>query len=417
MGMKLWLVNHYAGGPAYGMGFRHFYLSRYLKKLGIDPTIVSASFTHLYQKPMEMADDFLITEEERIRRVFIRTRHYAANDYRRLLNTLDFSRGLKKIALHYALGRPDLILGSSPHLSGAVAAQRLAWRWGIPFYFEIRDLLPRYLVDIGAMSPYHPLVVHWYRLEKKLVRVADRLISVLPLAKEYFIQRGLDSAKFFYLPNGVEPGEGGSRPAECPTCEELKQRSHNGELTVVYAGNHSPVNGLDTLLDAASILKQQGRKDIHMYLVGSGPEKPRLLKEAARQGLTNVHFVDKVPREQVMAILGQAGACFIGLKKGSAFRFGVCPNKLLEYMLAARPIIYAINSGNHPVLEAECGIEIAPESPSKLAEAMVSIAERTEAERAAIGERGRVYVMKHHRYETLAARLAELIRSDLQSFP
>jgi len=413
--MDLWIVNHYAGGPTNGMGFRHFYLARYLKKHGIHPTIISASFTHLYQEPAEVPEDFLITEEEEIRRVYIRTRHYFENNYRRFLNTLDFARGVKKLSRQDALPRPDIILGSSPHLSGAIAALRLAQGWGIPFYFEVRDLWPLSLVDVGSMSRFHPLVWHMYRLERRLLRAAHRLVSVLPLAKEYFVRRGLDPAKFFYLPNGVEPLEVKSKDAACPLAEELRQHVQKGEFAIVYAGHHGQVNGLDTLLGAVAILKRQGRKEIHAYLVGSGPEKPHLQKKAVQHRLANVHFADKVSRKQITAILTEAGACFIGLKKGSAFRFGVCPNKLLEYMLAGRPIIYAINSGNHPVVEAGCGVEVAPESPAELAAAMILMSEKTGEELTTMGGRGREYVLRHHRYETLGAQLADLVRTDLLS--
>jgi glycosyltransferase involved in cell wall biosynthesis len=412
--MRIWLVNHYAGGPAHGMGYRHFYLARHLKNHGIYPTIVSAGFTHLYHKPVEMDDRFLLTEEEGIQRVYLRTRRYRGNGYTRFFNTWDFSRGLKRFARQQVIPRPELILGSSPHLAAAYTALRIARDWGIPFYFEVRDLLPLSLLETMQLSRFHPLMVRWQYLENQLIRQADRVVSVLPLTKEYFTPRGLRDDKLFFMPNGIEPGEQGARGVTHPLMQTLHQHRQKGEFTILYAGSMGPVNCLETIVQAAAILRNTGALNIHFYLIGAGPEKQRLQRMVHDWSLANVHLVEQMPRASLLGVLELADACYIGLKKAPAFRFGVCPNKLLEYMLAGKPVLYAINSGNHPVAETDCGIEVEPEAPDQLADAILKLAGKKEDERQGMGRRGRDYVMKNHRYEVLAADFAELIRRDLR---
>lgn len=412
--MNLWMVNHYAGGPATGMGYRHFYLAKHLKDCGIKSTIISASFSHLYHTPVEVGRDFLEIEEDGIERVYIRTRSYTGNTFSRYLNTVDFTRGLKKIGRRQALSRPDIILGSSPHPSAATTALTLARRWHLPFYYEIRDLWPLGLMDVGSMSAYHPWVRYMYHQERLLARKADRVVSVLPKADEYFNEKGMKLCNYVYLPNGVESLEISVDKPVPSAIQEFEQYRRSGAFAVLYAGNHGLANSLHTVVEAAHILQAKAEKRIHVFLIGSGPEKPGLQQKAVDLGLENIHFVDKMPRSALIKVLEYAGACYIGLIKADAFRFGVCPNKLMEYMLAGKPIIYAINSGNHPVAEAGCGIELDPESPEKLAAAMVTMADKPEDELTAMGRRGRDYVLKHHRYETLAARLAELIRTDVR---
>jgi len=411
--MEVWLINHYAGGPAHGMGYRHFYLARHLKEYGIEPVIISASFTHLYHKPVEMGGWYTLTEEDGVRRVYLRTRHYEGNGLNRFLNTRDFSRGLRRFARQQIMPRPALILGSSPHLAAAFSALHVAQNWRIPFYFEVRDLLPLSLIEAMNLSRFHPLMLRWQYLENRLIRKADRVVSILPLTEEYFTARGLPKGKMSYLPNGIEPALPKDHAVSHPILREMQRHKGRGEFTLMYTGSIGPANSLDTVLGAAGILRDEGTSHIHIYLIGGGPEKRHLHRKAENLGLANVHFIDKMPRSQLIRILEVADACYIGLKKAPAFRFGVCPNKLLEYMLAGKPIIYAINSGNHPVEDADCGIEINPEAPEELASAMLILANKTEQERAEMGQRGKEYVLRYHRYETLAAKLAEIIKVDV----
>ena len=217
---------------------------------------------------------------------------------------------------------------------------------------------------------------------------------------------------YFFKALGSDPSEPVEETGEdSPLAAELRWRRQQGDFTVVYAGSHGVVNALEFLIEAAESLAREGKCHINVYLVGSGPRKTELQRDVARRALANVHFAEAIPRSQVIAALREAGACYIGLRQGAAFQFGVCPNKLLDYMLAGRPIIFAINSGNHPVRDAGCGIEIPPESPNELAHAMSRMADMTSEERADMGERGRAYVLEHHRYEALAAKLAELLRA------
>jgi glycosyltransferase involved in cell wall biosynthesis len=86
------------------------------------------------------------------------------------------------------------------------------------------------------------------------------------------------------------------------------------------------------------------------------------------------------------------------------FRFGIAPNKLMDYMMASRPVLMAIDSGNDPVAEAGCGLTVKPENPQAVAQGIRSLLSLSEDERKIMGERGRAYVLKHHTYQELAKR-------------
>lgn len=146
-------------------------------------------------------------------------------------------------------------------------------------------------------------------------------------------------------------------------------------------------------------------------LVGQGPEKESLERVASAERLRNVVFLPPVPRVSVGALLDHFDACYIGLKRSPLFRFGVSPNKLLDYMMAGRPVIHAIDAGNDLVAGSGCGVSVPPEDPGAIADAVRRLMRATPAERLRMGRAGRAYVLKHHDYRVLAERFLEAIEA------
>jgi len=111
----------------------------------------------------------------------------------------------------------------------------------------------------------------------------------------------------------------------------------------------------------------------------------------------------------VQGLLREASAGYISLRPEPLFRFGVSPNKLFDYMLAALPVLFAVRAGNDPVAEAGCGISIDPGDPQAISAAIRRLAALTEEARQAMGERGRAYVLQRHGYRQLAQDYLRLL--------
>jgi glycosyltransferase involved in cell wall biosynthesis len=243
--------------------------------------------------------------------------------------------------------------------------------------------------------------------EDYFCRHADRIVSIIPLAKDYLIGRGLDGHKFFHVPNGVAPEEWEDSETLLPELEAKIDtiRSRYGFL-IAYAGAHGIANALNTLLLAAQKLSG---KDVGMVLIGGGPEKEGLIKQSQALGLSNVFFFDTVPKKQIPALLGQFDALYIGLQRESLFRFGISPNKIFDYMMAGKPIVQAIDAGNNLVEEANCGIYAEAENADAVAEAILNLKSLSPEERHNLGQNGKEYVIKNHTYEVLAKKFLEAV--------
>lgn len=100
---------------------------------------------------------------------------------------------------------------------------------------------------------------------------------------------------------------------------------------------------------------------------------------------------------------------FIGAPSCALYRFGVSPNKLLDYMMAGRPVIQAIEAGNDMVAECRCGISTKSGDAASVASAVRRMMQLTETERAEMGARAHAYVKLNHQYSHLAARCLKII--------
>jgi glycosyltransferase involved in cell wall biosynthesis len=160
-------------------------------------------------------------------------------------------------------------------------------------------------------------------------------------------------------------------------------------------------NALDTLLDAAALLRDDA---VGFVLVGDGLERERLVARVRNESLHNVVWLPPVPKREVPALLAEFDVAYLGWQRVSIYRFGIAPNKLMDYMMAGRAVLHSVEAGNDPVAESGCGLSVAPGSPVAVAEGVRKLAALSAGERREMGARGRAFVTANHTYPVLAAR-------------
>ena len=402
---SVWILNHYAALPSEAGGTRHIELARRLVSRGFDVTLISSAFRHASRT---LADTqgraFIVVDHEGVRIVRLRSRtRYAANGGARILNMIEFAVRAwwaGRSRFRGAAPRPDVIVGSSPHLLTPLAAQRLARRFRVPFLFEVRDLWPETFVALGLFGRGHPVVRLLRRLERRLYRRADRIITLLPEAWRYICEAGVRREDIVWIPNGAAVPE---------VTEGMKDTRAAAQLTVMYVGAHGRANAIEELLTAAQIV-ERGDRRVRFVLVGDGPVKATLVQQTKRLGLQNLEFRDPVPKHHVPALSREADILVALLEDSALYQYGISLNKLFDYMAAGKPVILAGRVAFDYVEKAQCGITVPPRDANALAQAIGELADLPEAARRAMGERGRAYAREHHDWNTLAERVASALR-------
>ncbi len=400
--MKILLINHYAGSPALGMEFRPFYLAREWRRIGHEVHIVAASYSHLRQVQPACRDTSLQEKIEGIPYLWLRTPAYVGNGLGRVRNILTFVGRLWAAAPRLAKQfHPDVVIASSTYPADIFPAKRIAVRCQAKLIFEVHDLWPLSPRVLGGMPVWHPFIVAMQVAENRAYRWADRVVSLLPLAREHMVHHGMAPEKFVYIPNGVAVDEWTSSRAPLPEAHQrvLAQLRSEGKFIVCYAGSHGVANALEYFVEAAPLLEGS---PVHLVLVGAGPEKPALDARARRLSAQRVTFLPPVPRQGLPALFALADVLYLGWRRCVLYRYGISPNKLLDYMMAAKPVLHAVEAGNDPVAEAQCGLSVEPENPRAIAKGIRQLVALPRQEREGMGARGRAFVLERHDYRILA---------------
>jgi glycosyltransferase involved in cell wall biosynthesis len=416
-GRRLWIVNHYANPPDRPAGTRHFDIARRLAARGDEVTIFAAGFSHMTGREERLTRGRLLRSAtfDGVRFVWLRTVPYRGNTWRRQLNMLSFLAVFIVAQTRYR--SPDAIVGSTVHPFAALGAWLVARLRGAAFLFEIRDLWPQTLVDLGAIRIGSPGERLLRTLEAFLVSRASAVITLLPGMREYLSARGLEPRRLAYLPNGVDPATfdridasaAPKRSARSEALDAISRMKTDGRFVLGYVGSFGRVNNVEVLVRAAAIAEERSPGRVGIVLVGDGPEASDLQALTAVQ--PGVMLCGAIPRFGVPALLRELDATALHATATPVYRYGISFNKLFEYMAAERPIVFACDSAYDPVALSKAGITVRPDDPEAMATAFLDLAGCPADERMRMGSAGRAYVLREHNIEQIASRLDELIES------
>lgn len=390
------------------MEFRPYYLAREWQRLGHRVRIVAAARAHVRTHNPDLNGQSRRDETiDEVDYTWLDTPAYDGNGFGRARNMAAFVMRLYREG--HALARtvqPDVVIASSTYPLDIWPAHRIARLSGARLLFEVHDLWPLSPMELGGYSPRHPFIRLVQAAENYACRHADGVISILPEVRTHLEAHGMAPHKLHFVPNGTDTSEWLRACAPLPPAlaEVLATERARGHFIVGYAGSHGIANALDTLLDAAALMRND---PITFLLAGSGPEKESLRQRARKERLDRVRFLDPVAKAYVPALLATFDAAYIGLQRQPLFRFGVAPNKLIDYMMAACPVVYAIEAGNDLVAEAGCGVSVRAEDAPAVAQAIQAIRALDAGQRKAMGARGRSYVLDNLTYPVLGQRFLD----------
>lgn len=404
--MKILYLDHYAGSVKHGRSFRPYYLGKEWVKRGHQLTVVGGTYSHVRTvQPKEPGREDI----EGIQYLWLKTPYYKHNGVKRFFSMLVFILKLffnQNMILQ--LSKPDVIIASTVYMLDIFPAWIMAKRSKAKLVFELHDIWPLSPMELGNMSKWHPFIVGMRFTEWFVYKVVDRVVSILPKTYDHMKQFGIKPEQFVHVPNGIDL-EDWNATESLPNSvkEQIEALRAKGLFLVCYAGSHAVSNALTNLLDAAELLKDQ---KVHFLLIGDGQEKEALQQYAQDKNIQNVTFLGRISKRSIPQALEMMDALYIGLQNQPLFRFGVSANKLFDYMMAKKPVIYAVTAGNDPIADADCGLSVKAENAPLLAQAVMEMMNKSTEERSRMGENGRAYVLAHHDYKVLAQEFEEALK-------
>lgn len=379
-------------------GTRHHEMARFFAAQGHRVTIIASPVSYITGKATTEKRAFIQHEQGGDGITILRAYTYSQihrSFFHRILSFISFM--FSSFIAAVTVKKVDAVWGTSPPIFQGFTAWLVAFLKKVPFIFEIRDLWPAFAVAMGVLK--NPVLIRlseW--LETFLYKRAARLIVNSPGYIPHVLSRGAKSVEL--VPNSsdismFDPAADG---------KSFRSEHHIPEDTflVLYAGAHGLSNDLGIVLQTAALLQENPQ--IQLILLGDGKEKPHLVSQAQQMGLKNIVFLPPTPKNRMKYALAAADACLAILLPIEMYRL-TYPNKIFDYMAAARPTLLAIDGVARDVIEAaKAGICIPPGNPVALKDAILFLASNREL-CLKMGLSGRRYVEEHFNRQQVAQKL------------
>lgn len=263
--------------------------------------------------------------------------------------------------------KTDLIVATSPQFFTALSGRWLSFVKRKNWVMEVRDLWPESIKAVGAMKGDR--IYSFFKwLELRLYISASKIITVTDSFKRNLVKRGIDSEKIVVVKNGV------NRDLYYPQEVDQQLKSELGIETnflIGYIGTHGMAHNLDFVIRCARRLENDG---VTFLFVGSGAKKGELVELAKDLRLSNVKFLDSVPKDQVSRYISILDAMVVPLMKSELFKT-VIPSKIFETAAMGKPIILGVDGEAREIVESyQAGVYYEPENENEFVGSVMNLA-------------------------------------------
>jgi glycosyltransferase involved in cell wall biosynthesis len=269
--------------------------------------------------------------------------------------------------LFKAKGNYDVVIVTSPPLFVGFSGYLISRLRGMPLVFEVRDLWPESAVDTGVLE--NKMIIKLAFWFENFIYKKARLINVLtPAFRDTLIEKKkVPAEKIIFIPNAADFSLSEELLKSFDSKAFRKEQGYDDKFVLTYVGAHGVANHLIQVLDAADIVRD---KPVLFQLIGDGMQKKMLMEETDKRGLTNVRFINSVPKTEVFKYILSSDMGMSVLKKVDTFKT-IYSNKTFDYMSCKKPIFMAIDGVSRKLVEdAQAGIYVEPENPDEYKKAI-----------------------------------------------
>ena len=405
--MNIWWISKYVGIPKYGApGARLFFLAREFVKMGHKVFVITSDSNHLANYP-KTTERYNCEEIEGVPVCWIKTKKYRKSaSVSRILSWLDFERWLFLMDTE-RLDAPDVVVVSSLSLLTILYGLYLKRKYGAFLVFEVRDIWPLTAVEDLGVSRWNPVILLLGWVERIGYKKSDLIVGTMPRLGLHVEEVLGYKRPVFISPLGFDPERYKGDVAENPFDDVFPK----GKMIIGYAGSMGRTNALETFVEAVKLLKDE--PDIHFALMGDGDLRKKFERELS--GCHNVTFLPKVEQEKVRFFLAKCDVLYLSAKDSKVWQYGQSMNKIVEYMVAGKPIIASYTGYPSMINEAKCGVFVPNRDPEALKDIFLRFAKMDKSELKRMGENGKRWIYKHRTYSTLARKYIDIITSMLKN--
>lgn len=395
--MRIVLISKYTILPQFGAPNRQYFISKYLSQqpdadvllIGSKSTLASVpGFKGLYHSVSDGHLEMVTLNGPVVDPGF---------NLKRLSSWIVFEFNIFRFRKKIRAFKPDVVIVSSLSILTFLTGIFLKKWLRTPLVIEVRDIHPLTIIEVGKKSRFNPAILFLKLVEKFGYKNADLIVSPLPNADEHIQAVIKKPFQFYWLPQGVD----------LKFYEQLREKIPGdiierkpGDFIIGYAGTLGKANALDVIFEAAVSI-QNTHPHIKFIFIGDGPLKDNF--RGKYKDLHNIYFVPAVPKIDLQQVLEKVDIVINTWLDIPIYRFGINPNKWIDYMYAAKPILVAFSGYKSIIEEVGCGIVVPAENTKALINGVIQFSQMPPAELVLMGRKGKDYLINNLSYETLTA--------------
>lgn len=405
MSKNIWYISKYFSAKTdNSAGGRDWFLTNELGKLGFDVTVIASDSNTIFEVPvLDFSSSVLKDQRDNLIIYWLKTFKYSIpKSIKRVISWIHFEWVVFKLSKR-KLPRPDVVIVSSLSLLSIINGYLLKRKYRCKLVFEVRDIWPLTIIEEGGFSPRNPLVILLAKVEQFAYRTSDIIVGTMPNLEEHVYNILGYHKPTYCIPMGFDPE---TLSIQDNVDEELvSSYFHHDHFYVVYAGTIGITNALDTFFSTAE--KLVNHSDIHFIILGDGALKKEYMNRYSH--CQNISFLPKVPRLMVQSVLRHADILYLSTFNSKVWNYGQSLNKLIDYMVSARPIIASYSGYQSMINESGCGFFVPAEDTSAVVDKILLLKNMPKEERVKMGEKGRKWIIENRNYKNLARLYADII--------
>lgn len=296
-----------------------------------------------------------------------------------------------------------LVYEPSPITVG-LPAIRASKKLEAPCYFWVQDLWPQSLTAAGGIT--NPLILRCFDLITKFIYKKSQKILVQSKGFQYYIEnQGVPSDKIIFYPNSTE--EFYSKKQPLTNIDEMLPLG----FRIMFAGNLGESQSLNTLIDAAKIVKQSN-SEIKWIFLGDGRAKESIINNINNEGLNDTVFLlGSFPAIKMPDFFATSDVLIASLKSDPIFALTI-PSKIQSYLACGKPILASLDGEGAKIIEeSKCGYASNAEDSVSLAKNVLKMYNLSQSERETMGENAIQYFNEHFERNMLLKKLVNILET------
>lgn len=408
---NIWYISKYAANPFFDDPGRQFFFAKYMAKSNRDLTLISSRSSAGFKIPSLGMKNQIYYEFDGVKGVLLNGPIINPGfNLKRVYSWAVFELRLLYWALLKRKQRPNVIIVSSLSILTFLTGVLLKRYFKCKLICEVRDIWPLTIIETKNWKNSNLFIKFLAYVERIGYKYADAIVGTMPNLKEHVaIINPLYASKVAFIPTGFDPDYWGNdiTPDDENSFADVFRKIPDDHFIVGYSGTIGLVNCVCQIVDAAAILKG---KPISFLILGNGVLKDELENKVKNLGLKNVHFLDPVPKKKVSRFLEKCHLLLNPWKGGDKiYRYGVSPNKWIDYMYSARPIIVSLDGFPSIINEAGCGVFIKADDVADLAKTIEEFYCMDRKKLDQMGAAGKAYLLNNLTYERLTEKYLKII--------